>query len=82
MEFSVLVEAANPLEAAAEASDILRSAIHEAGGETPDWPGVPHEAWSVRLVSVRSDLVSEEESEDSEEDTEIAAEFQTALAAV
>ncbi len=52
--FEVLVEAPNPLEAVSTASTQIRSAIHAAHGSTPDWPGPNHEAWSVRLVGVRS----------------------------
>jgi len=55
--FGVLVDAANPLEAINGASGLLRTSIHHANGATPDWPGADHEAWFVRLVSVRSDPV-------------------------
>jgi len=61
--FGVLVDAANPLEAINQASGILRTSIHHANGATPDWPGADHEAWFVRLVSVRSDPVEALETE-------------------
>ncbi|MHB8220286.1 MAG: hypothetical protein ACYDHU_08185 [Acidimicrobiales bacterium] len=59
--FSVLVEASNPLQAVERASGQLRSAIHAAHGSTPDWPGRSDKAWAVTLVSVRSELVTDEE---------------------
>lgn len=55
--FSVLVSARQPIGAAAQASGLVRTAIHAAGGETPDWPNVDSDAWSVTLVSVRSEPV-------------------------
>lgn len=59
-EFSVMVDGPNPLEAAHRASALLRSAIHAAGGGTPDWPTPPNDCWSVTLVSVRSDMVPQD----------------------
>lgn len=55
---SLMVEAPNPLTAVDVASGYLRSAIHAAGGSTPDWPGRHDKAWEVMLVSLRCDLVS------------------------
>jgi hypothetical protein len=48
--FSVVVEAPNPVEAVTTASGFLRTAIHAAGGGTPDWPSPYAERWAVRLV--------------------------------
>lgn len=62
--FSVLVEATNPLAAVDQASSVLRSAIHAAQGSTPDWPGASDKAWSVTLVSVRSEAVQDAETTD------------------
>ncbi len=57
--FSVVVDAPNPIEAIPEASGLIRSAIHAAGGNTPDWPDAHDDAWAVRLIKVRSaELVS------------------------
>ncbi len=57
--FDVLVSAANPLSAVAQASSLLRTAVHAAGGGTPDWPGPDEEAWTITLVSVCSKPVPE-----------------------
>lgn len=54
VSFSVLVESANPIGAAAAASGFVRTAIHAAGGATPDWPGPTHEAWAVQWMALRS----------------------------
>ncbi len=51
---SVVVEAANPVDAVGLASGLLRTAIHAAGGATPDWPEPFHEAWAIRLTGVQS----------------------------
>lgn len=58
--FAVLVDATNPIGAVSQASGLLRTAVHAAGGATPDWPGPYDESWSVRLVGVRSEAVSVE----------------------
>lgn len=55
--FSVMVEAGNPIGAASQASGLLRTAIHAAGGATPDWPGPHEEVWACRLIGMRSELV-------------------------
>lgn len=55
---SVMVQAPNPVKAVSEASGFLRTAIHAAGGSTPDWPGQYDKAWEVMLVSLRCDLVT------------------------
>jgi hypothetical protein len=52
--FSVVVTASNPIAAVDEASGLIRSAIHAAGGNTPDWPNPHDDAWAVRLIGVRS----------------------------
>lgn len=52
---SVLLEAPDPLKATNDASGLIRAAIHAAHGSTPDWPVPPNEAWSVVLLSLRSD---------------------------
>ena len=83
VEFSVLVDGNNPLEAATEAGRLLGSAIRAAGGETPDdWPNVPSDAWSVRLLSVHSDPMKEEETDDEEDDAYAALVDDSALAGV
>jgi len=56
--FAVIVTAANPLGAASQASGLLRSAIHTAGGGTPDWPTPPHDAWAIQLLKVSSEVVT------------------------
>jgi len=38
MTIDVIVDAESALEAAGLASAVIRSAIHAAGGHTPDWP--------------------------------------------
>lgn len=65
--FSVLVLADNPLDAVDAASSVVRSAIHAAGGATPNWPDVNDRAWAVKLVAVRSEPVAEtcEEGEEA-----------------
>ena len=57
VDFSVMTEAINPVDAVNKASGTLRTAIHAAGGGTPDWPKVSDEVWGVWLVSVRTDAV-------------------------
>lgn len=52
--FSVVVEAVNPIAAVEEASGVVRTAVHAAGGGTPDWPSSYDGAWGVRLVGVGS----------------------------
>lgn len=60
VEFTIMVAALNPLGAVSQASGLLRTAIHAAGGATPDWPRADDDGvWAVELVSVRSDLVNE-----------------------
>ncbi len=58
VRLAVLVEAPDPSEAVRTASDILRTAINEAGGATPDWPGTVDRAWSVRMVSLSATPVA------------------------
>lgn len=53
---SLLIEATDPLTATNAASGLIRTAIHAAGGSTPDWPVPPDPRWSVVLTSLRSDL--------------------------
>ena len=58
VEFSVLVNANDPLLAIPAAGGVLRTAIHAAHGGTPDWPDAAnHLAWSVSLVSAAADPV-------------------------
>ncbi len=55
VEFSILLEAKNPLEGVQTASTVLRTAIHAAGGGTPDWPEpTNHHVWSVWLLSLEA----------------------------
>jgi hypothetical protein len=53
--FSVLVEADDPDNAIVTASPLVRSAIHGAGGSTPEWPDSDNRAWSVEqtILSVQ-----------------------------
>ena len=55
--FFVTVEAPNPIDASTAASGLIRTAIHAAGGGTPDWPAPSSEAWLVRLLGVASHAV-------------------------
>ncbi len=50
----VIAGVTNPLDAVNLASARLRTAIHAAGGRTPDWPQIDHDAWAVRLVRIES----------------------------
>ena len=50
VQFAILVEAADPDVAISTASPLVRSAIHGAGGATPDWPDSDHQAWAVRQI--------------------------------
>jgi hypothetical protein len=52
VKLSVLVSATNPDGAIHSASPQIRSAIHGAGGSTPDWPSTDDQAWSVRQVQM------------------------------
>ena len=70
VEFSVMIEAINPVDAVNRASSTLRTAIHAAGGGTPDWPKVSDEVWGVWLVSVRTDAVLS--SDDCDSDNSLA----------
>jgi hypothetical protein len=54
VDLAVAVDAANPLDAANTASALIRTAIHAAGGATPDWPAADVGAWAIRLMAVRS----------------------------
>lgn len=56
MRISVAVEAANPLEATSKGSGAVRSAIHAAGGGTPDWPAAENLIGAVELTGVKSEL--------------------------
>lgn len=51
---AVAVDAPNPLDAIGLASSFIRSAIHAAGGVTPDWPSADAGVWAIRLIGVRS----------------------------
>jgi hypothetical protein len=62
---AVMVEAANPVGAASQASGLIRTAIHSARGDTPDWPQPTDEAWAVRLVSMTSAEVAEPNDRES-----------------
>ena len=52
VRLSILVEAADPDKAIYSASGVIRSAIHGAGGSTPDWPDADNRVWSVRQVQM------------------------------
>jgi hypothetical protein len=51
VQFAILVEALDPGAAINAASPLVRSAIHGAGGWTPEWPGADHQSWGVRMIS-------------------------------
>jgi hypothetical protein len=51
VKFSVLVEADDTLVAINAASPLVRSAIHGAGGSTPDWPEADDNSWAVRMIT-------------------------------
>lgn len=55
--FSLAVEVPNPVSAVEIASGLLRTAIHAAGGGTPDWPNIDDEAWSIQLLGISSSIV-------------------------
>ncbi len=55
----VMVGAPNPLDAINQASGFIRSAVHAAGGATPDWPDAHHGAWSMQLLGVSADPANE-----------------------
>ena len=57
VDLSVVIDAPNPVIAVTYASGLLRSAIHAAGGYTPDWPTEQTDAWEIRLIDVRSSEV-------------------------
>ena len=42
---AIVVEAPNPLAAIDQSSSFIRSAIHAAGGATPDWPSAEDGVW-------------------------------------
>jgi hypothetical protein len=54
----VLVDAKSPVAATAQASGLLRTAIHAAGGHTPDWPNEDASVWSVELMDISATLVN------------------------
>lgn len=54
VNLALTVDAGNPLEAIAQASGFIRTAIHAAGGATPDWPPADAGVWAIRLIGVRS----------------------------
>lgn len=61
---SVAVTAPNPIEAVNTGSAQLRTAIHAAGGGTPDWPDVHSEAWGITLLSSKSTPARDAQHED------------------
>jgi hypothetical protein len=52
VKFAVMVEANDPDDAIRIASPLVRSAIHGAGGSTPDWPESDNHAWSVEQTTL------------------------------
>ena len=68
VSFSALVDAANPIGAISQVSGLLRTAIHAAGGGTPDWPDALDGAWGIRLVGVSAgEVVSTDDATDEDE---------------
>lgn len=67
VEFVLIVEASNPISAIPQGSGLLRTAIHAAGGCTPDWPNEDHPAWSIQLVDVRSSELPAEKPDEKPE---------------
>lgn len=66
--FTVTIDGQNPVAAIAQASGLFRTAIHAAGGCTPDWPNPDHDAWSLRLLDVQSSEVTTEAEPVDEQD--------------
>ena len=52
VKFAILVEADNPDEAIRIASPLVRSAIHGAGGATPEWPESDGQVWAVKSTTL------------------------------
>jgi hypothetical protein len=52
VKFAILVEANDPDDAIRIASPLVRSAIHGAGGSTPDWPETDNKFWSVQQTTL------------------------------
>lgn len=63
---SITVETGNPVDAVATASGLLRTAIHAAGGGTPDWPDLSSEEWGISLTGVQSSLVNSQDLDEPE----------------
>lgn len=60
---AVVVEAVNPVEATSKGSGAIRSAIHAAGGGTPDWPAAEHLVGAaVELTGVKSRLAGTDDA--------------------
>lgn len=62
VHISLTVASTNPLDAISEASAIIRSSVHAAGGATPDWPDANHGAWSMQLLGVIAGRLDSEET--------------------
>lgn len=67
LSLAVVVEAKNPVGATAQASGLFRTAIHAAGGHTPDWPNEDNPSWAVRLMDLRATPVHAEDNKDFEQ---------------
>lgn len=53
---AVGIGASNPLDAAGKASGFIRSAIHAAGGMTPDWPSPADPTWTIEMTAVEAQV--------------------------
>lgn len=54
VRMAVSIEAPDPIKATNAASGFIRSAIHAAGGATPDWPTVDGLKWALELTSLEA----------------------------
>lgn len=57
VRLAILVEAEDPDKAIFTGSPIIRTAIHAAGGSTPNWPDADNKAWSVEEVTLSAQPV-------------------------
>lgn len=72
VSLALVVEAKNPVGATAQASGLFRTAIHAAGGHTPDWPNEDNPSWGVRLMDLRATPVNAEDNKDYDQHKQLA----------
>lgn len=73
VSLAVVVEARNPIGATAQASGLFRTAIHAAGGHTPDWPNEDRASWGIRLMDLRATPVNASDNEDYDQQKLVGA---------